>query len=171
LAAPISDRNRHAATAQALEGERLTQCRRQGLGDDPGAGQVPARVEAGHVPAASATKPGLTAEDLCGHRARRNDLRDGQEVRPVGGADRILRPQMRTDRRSDRLLAGRGSADQRALEETGDRQRWDLDSAEPFTLLRVVATLADVSHSVESPSCSSQFDNDTPLRLRMNTTV
>jgi len=47
----------------------------------------------------------------------------------------------------------------------------DLDSAEPFTLLRVVATLADVSNSLESPSCSSQFDNDTPLRLRMNTTV
>src|SRR5664280_3693543 len=90
-----SNRNRHPGVALTLKGERLTECRRQALGDDSGAGEMRARVEEVHVPAAATAKPGLTAEDLSRHRAQRNSVRNGQVVRPVGGGDGIIARQMR----------------------------------------------------------------------------
>src|SRR5450759_3142512 len=83
-------RNRHAGAVLTLEGERLTKCRRQALRDDSRTGEVPARVEEVHVPAATAAKPGLTAEDLGSHRAQRNAVRDRQVVRAVGGGECIF---------------------------------------------------------------------------------
>ena len=102
-----SDRNRHMVAVLTLEGERLTKCRREALSDDPRAGEVRTRVEKVHVPATAAAKSGLTAEDLCRHRAQLNAVRNRQVVRPVGGGDCIFGRQMCADPRGDRLLAGR----------------------------------------------------------------
>src|ERR1035437_7399389 len=101
------DRNCHAGVALALEGERLTECWRKTLGDDSGAGEVRARVEEVHVPAAAVAEPGLTTEDLRGHRAQPDAVGDGQVVWPVGGGDRIFGSQVRTDPGGDWLLACR----------------------------------------------------------------
>src|SRR5665647_3549474 len=102
-----SDSNRHMAVVLTLKSERLTECRREALGDDSGAGKVRARVKKVHMPTTAASKPGLPAEDLCRHRAQRNTMRDRQVVRPVGGCDCIVGRQMCADPSGDWLLAGR----------------------------------------------------------------
>src|SRR4029450_1473181 len=98
------DGDRDPVGALALERERLAERRRVALGDDAGAGEVRRRVEQVHVPAAAATQPGLAAEDLRGHLAQVDAVRDGEVVRAVRGGDRVAGGEVGTDTGRDRVL-------------------------------------------------------------------